>query len=158
MFHATVLFIILFASWVALSGYFEPFFLISGVVSCALTVLIARRMDRIDHERTALPLSILSPVYWLWLAKEVVLSSIAVTRLVWQRTPRISPTLAWIPSTQTNAVGNTVFANSITLTPGTVSVVVENERIQVHALEASGIDSLLAGDMDRRARQVIREG
>ena len=87
----------------------------------------------------------------------MVLSALTVVRAVWQIKPVISPTLAWVPATQDDELGLTMFANSITLTPGTVSVLVEEQRMLVHALAADGIKELQQGKMDTKVSCVTNE-
>jgi multicomponent Na+:H+ antiporter subunit E len=58
--------------------------------------------------------------------------------------------MVWVPATQRTDVGKVIYANSITLTPGTVSVEIENDRILVHAITREAAEGLESGDMDRR--------
>ena len=93
--------------------------------------------------------------YYLWLAKEIVISSMRVCRIIWQVKPVISPHVAWVPTLQTNDGAKTVYANSITLTPGTVAVDTGKAGIYIHALTKAGIDDLATGDMDHKITQFM---
>lgn len=145
--------------WWICSGYTKPFFIISGILSVVLTLALARRMRITDEE--AIPTATLHILgYWPWLILQMALSSLRVMRLTLAQSPAISPRLAWIPARQPSAAQLTTYANSITLTPGTVSVRLQDEppAILVHALESASIDDLEKGDMDRRARAILAGG
>lgn len=88
--------------------------------------------------------------YILWLIKEIIKSGLSVTKLVWMRDLKLNPVVIWISTKQTTDAKRVIFANSITLTPGTITVCIENQRLMVHSLEYSGIKSLKEGEMDGR--------
>lgn len=155
MFNTLFLFIMLFATWVVFSGFFDTFFLVSGVVSCVAAIFISWKLGITTCESCRLYYRPQSIGYTFWLIKEIILSSWDVSIRMWQAEPDISPKLAWVPITQKNDVGRTMLANSITLTPGTVTVLVEEDRMCIHALCNAGIDSLLAGEMDKRVAAMV---
>lgn len=157
-FHAAVLFTVLYVAWLALSGIFSPVFFIYGAISCTLATLLALRMKVVDTEGQPFHLALTAPFYWLWLLKEMLKSGLGVTRVVWSYAYAISPGFAWVSTTQTSDIGHAVFANSITLTPGTVCVNIEKNRIFIHALEQSSIDDLHEGEIDRRVRRMMTGG
>ena len=88
--------------------------------------------------------------YWLWLLKEIWLAAIDVTKRVLAPNMPISPTLIELDATQHSELGQVIYANSITLTPGTYTIRVYGNRLLVHALAREGADSLAEGGMDRR--------
>jgi multicomponent Na+:H+ antiporter subunit E len=143
---------LLFAFWLLLSGFFTPFLIAAGVGSAVAVALLARRMDVIDHEGQPLhlaPRAFLS--YWPWLAKEILKSGWDVTRRVLDPRLPISPTLVRFRPLQRTAVGLVVHANSITLTPGTLTIDVAHGEFLVHALTAEGAAGAAAGgEMDQR--------
>jgi multicomponent Na+:H+ antiporter subunit E len=141
----------LFAFWLLLSGHFTPFLLLMGIVSAVAVVLFSWRMAVVDHEGHPIHLGAAAAWYWPWLFKEIVKSAWDVTKLIVHPRLPISPTLIRVRPTQKTDVGLTVYANSITLTPGTIAVTVERDEFLVHALTADGAASLAEGDMDRRA-------
>ena len=140
----------LFAFWLAFSGYFTPFLLGAGLASAIAILWFAHRMDVVDHEGHPIHLGRGALWYWPWLAKEIVKSAWDVTKIILNPRLPISPTLVTVKCSQKSAVGQATYANSITLTPGTISVVVEGDEILVHALTRAGAESLAEGDMDRR--------
>jgi len=150
-------FLVLFAFWLLLSGYFTAFLMVAGAVSALAAVLFGRRMDIVDHEGHPVhlaPRALL--VYWPWLIKEIVKSALQVSTVILQPRLPISPTLVPIRTTQKTDVGRTTFANSITLTPGTISVEVGRDEILVHALTRGGANDLASGEMDRRVTEFER--
>ncbi len=144
----------LFGLWLLLSGFFEPFLLILALVCCALVVAIARRMDVIDHEGQPVHITWRLLTYLPWLAGQIALANIDVARRVLSPGLPVDPILKWVPASQRTDLGTVIYANSITLTPGTVSTSAEPGRIQVHALTRAGIAALERGDMDERVRAV----
>jgi multicomponent Na+:H+ antiporter subunit E len=95
--------------------------------------------------------------YWPWLIKEIVKSAWDVSRIIVHSRLPITPTLTTVQSTQKTDLGRMIFANSITLTPGTISVRVGRGEILVHALTAEAAQGLRAGEMDRRVTELERE-
>lgn len=140
----------LFAFWVVLSGYFTPFLLVAGAVSAVAVVAFARRLEVVDPEGHPVHFAGMAVRYWPWLAVEIVKSAWDVAKIIVHPRLPISPTLVRVPATQKTAVGRVVYANSITLTPGTVTVEAGRSEFLVHALTRSGAESLAAGEMDRR--------
>ena len=92
--------------------------------------------------------------YIPWIAWEIVKSNIDVARRIWQPEMPISPTIVTVKATQETALGLVIHANSITMTPGTLSIDVEPGEIEVHALSAESVADLHAGEMDRRVSRL----
>ena len=88
-----------------------------------------------------------SILYFLWLIKEILLSSLGVVRIIWSRNINLEPVFEWIDSEQKDDTALVIYANSITLTPGTVTVDVSNDMLLVYALDQSLINSLKFGDL-----------
>ena len=152
--HALSLFAGLYGLWLALSGHYTPFLLAIGAACTAFAVAVAMRMDVVDHEGHPVHLGYRIPLYWGWLTIQILLSALKVGRLVLSPRLRIDPVLETVPSSQKTDLGRVIYANSITLTPGTLSTSVSADGIEVHALTRRGMDELKAGDMDRRVTQV----
>lgn len=154
MVHAISLFAALYGIWLALSGHYTPFLLIAGVVCAVIVVAIAWRMDVVDHEGQPVQLTWRLPGYWAWLSVQIFIAAVDVTRRVLSPRLDIDPTLERVPTSQRTDVGRVIYANSITLTPGTVSTDVSGGTIEVHALSPKGIDDLKAGAMDRHVSRL----
>jgi multicomponent Na+:H+ antiporter subunit E len=125
-----------------------------GAISIFLVLFLARKMDVVDHESTPLNLSLRFPLYCVWLTKEVILANISVVKHILLGNETISPTLTTIKASQRTDLGKVIYANSITLTPGTVAVDLIGGDVLVHALLQESIDDLKAGDMDRRVSRL----
>lgn len=155
--HSLSLGAVLFVVWLLLSGHYTLFITVLGVASCALVVLVTLRMDLADREGHPIHLTWRALTYWPWLFVEIVKSNIDVAKLILSPTMSITPTLIRVKASQTSDLGQVVYANSITLTPGTISVDVANGEILVHALSRDGAEALLEGEMDRRVTRMAGE-
>jgi multicomponent Na+:H+ antiporter subunit E len=142
--------LMLAAIWLLLSGLFKPLLLGLAVAAVLLTLWLSRRMEIIDTEHHPVLAAFRYVPYWPWLAVEIVKSSIDVARRVLSPSMPIHPTVFEVRASQRTTMGRVVLANSITLTPGTVTMDVDGDRLIVHALSEDTVDYLLAGEMDRR--------
>ena len=140
--------------WLMMSGDFSRLNLALGIASALLVVAISRRMDVVDQESQPFHLTPRLPMYWGWLAIKVIKSNLDVTRRIWTPGCPISPNVANLRISQETALGKVIYANSITLTPGTVSLKVEGDEILVHSLSLADIATLQQGEMDRRVRDL----
>lgn len=143
-------FLALYLFWLVLSGYFTAFLLSAGAVSAAAVVWFAQRMDVIDAEGHPVHLGWRILAYWAWLSKEIVKSAWNVSRIIVDPRLPISPTLVTFSPTQKTTVGLVIHANSITLTPGTITIEARAGEFLVHALTRAGAEGVTTGDMDRR--------
>ena len=154
MVHALSLGCVLFGTWLLLSGHYDPLLVGLGLASCASVVYVTHRMDVIDHEGQPVHLTWRGAAYWPWLLVEIMKANIDVARRILTPGRSISPTMLRVRATQSTDLGLVIFANSITLTPGTVSVDVGESEILVHALSREGADDLARGEMDRRVTRM----
>ena len=152
--RSIVLGLLLAVLWLLLSGFFEPMLLGLGLLSVVIAVWVGRRMDLIDHEGVPFHISLAVVGYLPWLLLEIVKANLDVARRVIAPHPDISPTMFDAPASQKTDLGQVIYANSITLTPGTVSVDLDPGVIRVHALSRDGADGVLEGEMDRRVTEV----
>jgi multicomponent Na+:H+ antiporter subunit E len=120
-----------------------------GGVSTVLVVAISLRMDVVDHEGHPLHLGLRILWYWPWLMVQVLRANVDVARRVLSPSLPISPRMFKVRATQRTDLGRVIYANSITLTPGTVSVELEDSVILVHALTAEAAEDLREGTMNR---------
>ncbi len=152
--HTLTLFITLTIFWLLNSGHNTVLMTWLGFISIVFVLYVAHKMDVVDHESQPIHLSLKLPSYFLWLFKELVLSNVAVVKSIWLGNSSISPRLTTIKLSQKTDIGKVIYANSITITPGTVTVDLIGDRIMVHALFKENIDILKAGEMDRRVTQL----
>lgn len=154
MLRAISLFVVLFGTWLLLSGHYTPMLIGFGVICCAGAVLIARRMDIVDHEGHPVHLGLRAPIYWAWLGWQIAKSNLFVMGRILSPVLTISPTVSRVTAHQKSDLGVVTYANSITLTPGTVSMQVGKNEIEVHALTAELAKDLATGEMDRQVLKV----
>lgn len=147
--------LILFAFWLLLSGIYTQFLVAAGLGSAVAVALLASKMGLLDRE--SFPVHLLGRAlfsYWPWLIKEIMKSAWAVTKCILSPRLPISPTLVEFAPSQRTDLGLVTHANSITLTPGTISIEVGPGRFLVHALTAEGAAGLAGSEMDRRCREL----
>ena len=150
VFRSVSLFIFLYLFWLLLSGFFTPFLLLSGV-GCALAVVwFARRMDVVDDEGHPIHLGARALIYWPWLLKEIIKSGWDVSKIILDPRLPISPTIVKFKPTQKTGVGLVLHANSITLTPGTITIAADAREFFVHGLTHSAAQGVVDSEMDRR--------
>ncbi len=154
---ATILLFALAATWWILSGYTKPLILTLGAISIGLVMLISVRMRILDRETSPYMSLLQTLAYFGWLLVEIVRANIAVVRAVLSPDLEISPTLTKIPTKGKSDLAKTMFGNSITLTPGTVSIEMAEDHILVHALlsEMSAPENFI--EMGQRSAWAIGE-
>ena len=141
--------------WLLLSGFFKPLLLMLGAISVGLVVWLMSRMDVQDQSPQSLRLNVRKINYFVWLLGQIVLSSVEVAKAVWRSPQQLNPVLGEIKTAQLKSAGRVLYANSITLTPGTLSVDLDNEKITVHALNSRSLDDLHKGEMEARIAKVV---
>jgi len=143
--------IVLLGLWLLLSGVYKPLVVGFGVVSALLAFYVMRRMDKVDAYPVPLVLRQLKfKLYFIWLLGEIAKATWAVTRVIMAPEVTTRQHLFSVKHSQKSDVGQVVFANSITLTPGTITVETEPDRFLVHALSFNASDIEALRDMDRR--------
>ena len=152
--HAASLALTLAVIWFLLSGHTEALLLGLGAVSVVSVTWLALRMDLIDHEGHPVHLTLRAPFFWVWLGWEIVKANIDVIKIVLNPKLPISPRLFRVPVSQKTDIGRVLYANSITLTPGTISLQVTENYIEIHALTRGGEEGLQNGRMDLMATAV----
>ena len=145
---------VLTVTWLLLSGLYKPLLLGLGAFSCALVVYVSLRMHLLDTGFFTLRFCLRMIGYWGWLAKEIVKSSLEVTRTVLSPGLPISPTVAELNARSRHPMDIATLGNSITLTPGTLTIRIRDGRLIVHALTREGADNLLDGEMNRRVSEL----
>jgi len=154
MLHLVSLGVVLYVFWLLLSGFFTPFLLAAGAGSALVVVLLARRMRIVDREGH--PIQMIAAVvwYWPWLLKEIAKSAWDVSRIILDPRLPISPVLVRFKPSQKSQVGLATHANSITLTPGTITVEATQGEFLVHGLTRSSGAGVIDSEMDRRVTRV----
>ena len=150
------LIVVLVALWLGLSGEYtltKPVIASLGTVSIILSAVLAYRFDILDREGSPYGRLPQLVAYWAWLIVEIFKANWVVIKACLKSNLDINPALVKVKTGCESDLARTVFANSITLTPGTVSVEVEGDKILVHALYEDSAGPGAFDDMDRRARE-----
>jgi multicomponent Na+:H+ antiporter subunit E len=142
--------IALAALWLTLSGRTEAQLLALGAASIAIVVVLVGRMNILDAETSGFRRPVSMMLYWVWLGAEIFKANIAVARAVLSAELDLSPQIVKLRGSQKTDYGRAVFANSITLTPGTVTVDVDGGDFTVHTLTQAMAESAGFEAMDRR--------
>lgn len=142
----------LVAFWAVLSGYFTVLLLSFGVGSAILVSWTLRRMDKVDDEPIGVRPGFGLMAYLVWLIGCVVRSNIDLARRIWDRELPVQPAWERLDVAVRTPLEKTIYANSITLTPGTLTTDVGEDHFMVHCLTQEGIDELREGEMERRIR------
>lgn len=142
--------------WLLLSGIFTPMLLVLGAISIIIVAYFSVQMRVLEHRGQPIyfrPLHILR--YGCWLVIEILKSNWDVSKRVFHPSLPIKPLLEVVPATQNTEIGRVIYANSITLTPGTVAInIAANTDILVHALHADSIEELKQGEMGEKISQL----
>ena len=150
---------LLFAFWLLLSGYFEDRFLVlAGLGSAIAVVAFSYRMEVVDREGQPYHLAPALLTYWPWLLREILKSALTVSRIILDPRLPISPTMVRFRPSQRTVGGLVTHANSITLTPGTITVEAGRDEFLVHGLTRAGAQGCIDSEMDRRVSALEGDG
>lgn len=140
----------LLGTWLLWSGHLEVLLVGLGVLSCVIVVVMSHRMGVLDDEGPGVVAAWRLALYAPWLLWQIVLANLDVARRILHPRLPIAPRVIRVRARQKSALGRTIFANSITLTPGTVSMDLEGDDIVVHALTKEAAEELQGGAMNDR--------
>ncbi len=157
--RAIALFLTLLAMWLLWSGHYTKLLIGFGVASSAGVTLLCHRLGIVRRE--ALPIELAGRIlpYLGWLTKAVVEANFDIARRVLSPGLPISPAIAELRSSQKSDLGRVTYANSITLTPGTVTLEATSDgELTVHALSRASVRALERGNMDRRVTAIEGSG
>ena len=148
-----ILFTTLMAGWLLMSGIYNGLLIGFGIASCLLCTWLSLRIGAIDREGLPTHLFLRLPAYLAWLIGEIISSNIATAKIILRGTS--DPEIFEVSANQSTAAGLANYANSITLTPGTVTVDIDEAKIGpsrflVHALHPQFGDDVRSGDRDER--------
>ena len=149
--------LVLFLLWLGLSGHYTPLILSFGVATCLGVAWLANRLGVLEPDGRSFMFVYRLALYLPWLAREIALSNIEVIKLVWHPRLPIRPQIVRADSGQRTAIALATFANSITLTPGTLTLDADEPGVVVaHALNDATADGLRGGEMNRRCCNLER--
>ena len=157
LFRAFVQSIGLFLLWLVMSGVYQPLIIGFGAASSLLCVWIIHRLRLADQPGILQELRIVAAIRYLcWLTVEIGKADWAVAKVILAKTMPSQQRLIGVPAKQRSDLGKVLFANSITITPGTVTVETEEDHLIVHALTNEAADQDALAVMGQRVRAVER--
>ena len=148
----------LFGIWLLWSGIYNPLLISLGGISCIFVAFVAVRLGLSDNEGSLIGMVFRMITYLPWLIWAIAKANVDVTAQILSPQLRIKPEMVEVETGQKTALGQAIYANSITLTPGTVSVDVGEGRILVHALTRESAEDLQTGEMDRKVTKLEGSG
>ena len=139
-----MIFISLFIFWIILSGRITSETILFGIVFSALVTMLSYKTLRItkDLEKKILKKTGKIIVYLGILVIEMIKANIDIIKLVLSKDPEISPTLKPMKARLKSRISRVALANSITLTPGTITVTMNENNLLIHAIEKSNLDGI----------------
>lgn len=151
---------VLLGLWLLFSGQYDVFHISAGIFSVGLIMLLNRELFRVrlypgDVHRE-IKISAVFP-YVLWLLKEIMIAAVGVARIVLSPKMPLDPSLLEFHADMPNAGSQTILGNSITLTPGTITIDISHGVFLVHAINDSSSDGLVRGVMPARVAHLYRE-
>ena len=146
---------LLASTWLLWSGLYSPLLLGLGVLSCAITLYLAHRMQVLE-ELNLLRILPRLPAYWFWLTGEVIRSSLEVARIILNPRLPASPTMVELTELPEGAIGKAILGNSIILTPGTLTLDLQDHQLLAHSLTRSGARALETGEFSQRVKRLTR--
>ncbi len=156
-FYAALTFGVLLVVWVIFSGFFDLFHLSLGVISCGIVTWLSSHL--LFDDRT-LPLRRRAVQAWrfagymVWLTWQIVLSNIAVLKLAFGPRSALQPQIIRYRTPLKSDFEKFLLANSITLTPGTVTIKILGDVFYIHAIDDASAAGL-NGEMDRRIARIF---
>jgi multicomponent Na+:H+ antiporter subunit E len=149
-------FFIMMGFWILLSGKFDLFHLTLGVISSALVTFLSADLFMYEHGKNRLSTGIRFLLYLPWLLYQIVLSTLHVTFLALhpKMKDQIDPTIVTFKTKLTSNIARVALANSITLTPGTITIRIEDNVFYVHAISRKAAAGL-PGEMEDRLAKVF---
>jgi multicomponent Na+:H+ antiporter subunit E len=150
------------ALWFILSGRLYPIFFFWAFCSIALVMWLNNKLREIPYTAnepygaTHINLPRLS-IYLLWLVGEIVKSGAFVAYVVLHPKMPIQPMIVRFTSKQPNVIARVILGNSITLTPGTLTLDIDGDHFTVHALTRETEEGLVSGEMEARVARLYMQ-
>ena len=151
--------IIMFGFWILLSGEFTLILLISGGIASLLVAFMCHEFFigdanlKLETKRTLRFFK-----YLPWLLWQILISNIDVAYRTLSPRMSINPSLVKFDNDLDTKMGIVTLANSITLTPGTVTIKAGKDEFIVHAIDDKFAEAIIEGEMQRRVKEIEGEG
>lgn len=155
--HLIATYIIVLTFWILLSAHFDPLHLGAGVVCSGIVAYATHDLLFKDTGNHRLTKTVRFIAYLPWLFYQIVLANIDVAKRALSPGMPIDPRVISFETVLRSDVARTTLANSITLTPGTVTIDIVGDIFYVHAIAKEPADDLLEGTMERKVAHVFME-
>ncbi|MCK5216857.1 MAG: Na+/H+ antiporter subunit E [Methanosarcinales archaeon] len=155
--HIFITFLILFTFWILLSAHFDILHVGSGIVCCAIVAYASHDLLFTGTQNHGLTKTTRFISYLPWLTYQIVIANIDVARRALSPSMPIDPHIFTFKTKLKSDVARTTLANSITLTPGTVTVDIIDDLFYVHAIAKEPAEDLLEGTMERKVAHIFME-
>ena len=158
--YPIAIFLLLFLNWIVLSAKFDAFHLSLGLVSCAVVAWLSQDLlfkDRSKDLKERCREAWAFTKYLPWITWEVVKANLHVFKLAMTRKgyEEMAPRVVTIETYLKTDFAKFVFANSITLTPGTITMLIRGDIVHVHTMSQFLEDDLLEGAIERKVAEVF---
>lgn len=157
------IFIILFLTWIIMSGIFELKFIFYAVLACAAISTLCLRVLKIKAMKSEKVYFMLEMnwfkfiAYFLWLIVQILKSAWYVSKVTLFKRGEISPSVVWFSVDYDNPLAVSLLANSITLTPGTITIDIKEGVYSIHALTDETAEGVLDGSMQEKVAWTFGE-
>lgn len=157
------IFLLLFGIWIVFSGQFDAFHITLGVLSAAFVTAISSSFffeDRSQGAKERVPQIFQLPWYLLWMLYQIWLSNVHILRLALSpnELPEVQPSLVRVKTNLKTDFGKWMLANSITLTPGTITIDIKGDELLIHSISAETTAGVKDDAMERRIAAIFERG
>ena len=157
------IFLLLFGIWIVFSGQFDAFHLALGLISTALVTAISSNFffaDRSRGTRTRIREIIRLPWYLCWMLYQILLSNLHILKLALSPgdLPEVQPRLVRIKTELKTDFAKWFLANSITLTPGTITIDIEGDELLIHSISEATTTGVKDDAMQRKIASIFERG
>ena len=155
--HYIYTFLLLFGFWLLMSGKLDLFHLVLGIISSVIVTWMSSDLLFIDRTRKGRIAEVGRFILYIpWIVKEILLSTLHVAKLALHPAmkEKIAPRIVTFKTSLKTDVARVTLANSITLTPGTITIRIEDDVFTVHAL-SDKVASGLPGEMEERIARIF---
>ena len=154
--HFCLAFVLLLLFWLLLSGHYDGFHVGIGIFCCLLVAWTSSEFLFVhvgaDDTHLIIPRLLL---YIPWHFYQILLSNIHLARLAFAPLEKLNPRIVPYQTRLTNGLALVTLANSITLTPGTITIDLVEQTMFIHAIDDQVVDDLLTGEMEGRVEKVF---
>ncbi len=155
--HFIATYLIVLAFWLLLSAHFDTFHVGAGIVCSGVVAYASHDLLFTGTGNHGLTKTLRFIAYLPWLIYQIVLANIDVAKRALSPRMPIDPRVVTFKTTLKSDVARTALANSITLTPGTVTIDIVDDVFYVHAIAKEPADDLLKGAMERKVAHIFME-